>query len=412
MICPATRDGALRQLEDFLPLATAYARDRSLVKPPHSAVSRLSPAIRHRLVSEYEVATMVMDSHPFESVEKFVQEVYWRRYWKSWLALRPQVWSCYLEDLDGLEPDPRIAMIEAGNSGNPLIDYFTRELVETGYLHNHSRMWYAGWWIHEAGLPWQAGAALFLRYLWDGDPASNTLSWRWAAGLQTKGKAYLTRKSNIERWLDPAILATALPGHGAFESPQSRIPVDESSRAVTCPPFAQETAPLAGRAGLWIHEEDLSPECSELGDCHFDAVLATAHTDSWESLGFPSGKRRWIEQAVADASRRAGAHWRMLVEVGTGPLVESLADWARKHRLRSVRALRPEVGPIRDLLPTLRRLLAEQGTTLYLIEREADRFLRPLATSGFFPFWEKTREVIKRESRRSGSSETRASVCR
>lgn len=412
MICPATRDGALRQLEDFLPLAPHYARDRSFVVPGHPAVSRLSPAIRHRLVSEYEVAAMVMAAHPFEAVEKFVQEVYWRRYWKSWLSLRPQVWSGYLEDLDSLGADARVAAVEAGASGKPLIDHFTRELVETGYLHNHSRMWYAGWWIHEAGLPWQAGAAMFLRHLWDGDPASNTLSWRWVAGVQTNGKTYLARRPNIERWLDPAILAAAGPGPGGFENPQPRIPDDESSTAVTCPCIAGETPVPAGRTGLWIHEEDLSPEGTELGAGRFDAMLATANTDSWDSLGFPETKRRWIEEAVADASRRAGSHWRMLVEVGTGPLVESLADWARKHRLRSVRAVRPDVGPIGDLVPTLRRVLAEQGTTLCLTDRAEDLQLRPLATAGFFPFWEKTRECLMRESRRSGSSETRVSVCR
>ena len=45
------------------------------------------------------------------------------------------------------------------------------ELRETGYLHNHARMWFAAWWIHQAGLPWQWGAAFFMGHLLDGDPA-------------------------------------------------------------------------------------------------------------------------------------------------------------------------------------------------------------------------------------------------
>jgi deoxyribodipyrimidine photo-lyase len=80
-----------------------------------------------------------------------------------------------------------------------VIDYFVNELLNTGYLHNHARMWFAAWWVHEARLPWQCAAALFYRHLLDGDPASNTLSWRWVAGLQTPGKTSLARRSNLEK---------------------------------------------------------------------------------------------------------------------------------------------------------------------------------------------------------------------
>jgi deoxyribodipyrimidine photo-lyase len=65
-----------------------------------------------------------------------------------------------------------------------------QELVETGYLHNHARMWFASIWIFTLRLPWELGADFFLRHLLDGDAASNTLSWRWVAGLHTKGKHY------------------------------------------------------------------------------------------------------------------------------------------------------------------------------------------------------------------------------
>ena len=87
-------------------------------------------------------------------------------------------------------------MIEA-RSGIPAMDAWTSELIETGYLHNHARMWYASIWIHTLKLPWTLGAEFFLRNLLDGDVASNTLSWRWVAGLHTVGKFYLAQKSNI-----------------------------------------------------------------------------------------------------------------------------------------------------------------------------------------------------------------------
>ena len=61
-------------------------------------------------------------------------------------------------------------------------------------------MWFASIWIFTLNLPWQLGADFFMQHLLDGDPASNTLSWRWVAGIQTKGKNYLARKSNIEKY--------------------------------------------------------------------------------------------------------------------------------------------------------------------------------------------------------------------
>ena len=77
---------------------------------------------------------------------------------------------------------------------------WVRELKETGYLHNHARMWFASIWIHTLELPWYLGADFFLKHLLDGDEAVNTLSWRWVAGLHTKGKTYLARASNIEKY--------------------------------------------------------------------------------------------------------------------------------------------------------------------------------------------------------------------
>ena len=75
-----------------------------------------------------------------------------------------------------------------------------KKLKEDGYLHNHVRMWFASIWIFTLDLPWQLGANFFMEKLLDGDPASNTLSWRWVAGIQTKGKHYLARKNNIIKY--------------------------------------------------------------------------------------------------------------------------------------------------------------------------------------------------------------------
>jgi deoxyribodipyrimidine photo-lyase len=276
MICPPTRAAALAQLGAFLPSAGLYARDRNQVNPGHAGVTRLSPAIRHRLITEEEAAHQFLATLPFSRVEKLIQEIYWRRYWKSWLALRPAVWDHYVSDLEKSADSPAVRQIEAANSGNAVIDHFSQELIDTGYLHNHARMWFAAWWIHEARLPWQAGAAFFFRHLLDGDPASNTLSWRWVAGLQTPGKTYLARRSNLEKYLDPSLLSSLAEGLAAFENPRALTPAPFAKPPITHRdwPSPDPTPPPA--TGLWIHEEDLSVETSPLGQQAFPEIIVTA----------------------------------------------------------------------------------------------------------------------------------------
>ena len=61
-------------------------------------------------------------------------------------------------------------------------------------------MWFASIWIFTFNLPWELGAAFFMKYLYDGDIASNTLSWRWVAGIQTIGKNYIAKEWNIKKF--------------------------------------------------------------------------------------------------------------------------------------------------------------------------------------------------------------------
>ncbi len=89
-----------------------------------------------------------------------------------------------------------------GKTGIKCFDSWVNELRDRNYLHNHTRMWFASIWIFTLELPWQLGARFFMRHLLDGDAASNTLSWRWVAGLQTPGKHYLARSNNISRYTD------------------------------------------------------------------------------------------------------------------------------------------------------------------------------------------------------------------
>ena len=164
-------------------------------------VSRLSKYVSHRIVSEYDLIRSVLSQHQYPKVEKFIQEIFWRIYWKGWLETRPAVWADFIE-LPTNYRSVELAAALTADTGINCFDNWVKELRETNYLHNHARMWFASIWIFTLELPWQLGARFFLEYLMDGDAASNTLSWRWVAGLQTKGKQYKASSQNIETYTE------------------------------------------------------------------------------------------------------------------------------------------------------------------------------------------------------------------
>ena len=170
-------------------------------------VSNLSPYIKRRILHEKEVIHCCLEKFKYSKIEKFIQEVFWRTYWKGWLEGRPLVWKLYKENLTKLKNnlsksnyfrDYNKAI--SGKTGIECFDSWVAELVKYGYLHNHARMWFASIWIFTLNLPWELGADFFYKNLLDGDPASNTLSWRWVAGLHTAGKKYLAQQNNIEKY--------------------------------------------------------------------------------------------------------------------------------------------------------------------------------------------------------------------
>ena len=116
------------------------------------------------------------------------------------MELRPKVWSDFIEDLKGINEDDNYKRAINGETQIKCFNDWVTELKENNYLHNHTRMWFASIWIFTLNLPWQKGAEFFMKNLLDGDAASNTLSWRWVAGLQTKGKHYVAQSWNIDKF--------------------------------------------------------------------------------------------------------------------------------------------------------------------------------------------------------------------
>ena len=171
------------------------------------AVTVLSPYIRHGVVGVREVRDAVLERAGWAG-EKLVQEVGWHDYFQRvYRRIGAGVWEDREEWKTGLAPDeyademPEDLLEE--RTGLACMDGFARDLHETGYLHNHARLWTAAYVIHHRRVKWQAGAAWFLRHLLDGDPASNNLSWQWVASTFSS-KPYFFDRDNLERNTDGA----------------------------------------------------------------------------------------------------------------------------------------------------------------------------------------------------------------
>ena len=201
------RDFANKKLIDFVDNNLfEYSKLRNFDFGPdkRTNISCLSPYITHGILTELEVMKLSLKKHSFVKIEKFIQEVLWRVYWKGWLELRPNVWTDYIIELNKLKQEFKdnkdyLNAIE-GKTNIECFNTWVNELKNHNYLHNHARMWFASIWIFTLGLPWQLGAEFFMKHLFDGDSASNTLGWRWVAGVQTKGKNYVASEWNIKKF--------------------------------------------------------------------------------------------------------------------------------------------------------------------------------------------------------------------
>lgn len=371
------RDAGLARLDDFAPRAGGrYASSRNFDFGPETRtnVSALSPWLRRRMVTEQEVLDVVLARHPLEKSEKFVQEVYWRAYFKGWLERRPEIWRRYRRDLkaaaEALEGNSglRTAYAEAidGRTGIDGFDDWARELAATGWLHNHARMWFASIWIFTLRLPWVLGADFFLQHLVDADAASNTLSWRWVGGLHTRGKTYLARADNIERYTDGRFRPTGL-------SPIAD-PLEEAENPPAAPAPVGD-APPDGDYLLLLTDDDMTPEVPRRGD----ALIMTA--DERRALGAPGAVAAAFQAgAIADLSTRLGG----VDHVEAAEWAETLLARAEGAGVSDIVTLYPPVGWAADRLAAAESALLDAGVTVHRVMRDYDRAAWPHAHKGFF----------------------------
>ena len=358
---PLTRaDGLARLSEYAASMGSTYAggRNTDLGADREATTSALSPYLRRRLLLEREVAGAALAAHGAAASERFVQEVFWRSYFKGHLETRPALWTDYrrlvaegrarMATSSGLRRAVEDAT--AGRTGIDGFDDWARELEATGWLHNHARMWFASIWIFTLRLPWALGADLFMRRLVDGDPASNTLSWRWVAGLHTRGKPYAARAENIRRFTDGRFDPV-----GLVENPTAL----QEETTVAMEKLPPPDAPPQAEVALLLHGDDLNPETLPLGHARVRRIGGLlAHPEEASARVLAAN-----EEAMADALARAEAHFGCPAALVTD-------GWAED--LPVVTAWAP-VGPSASALPSCLRL-----------RRSWDSLSWPHAGRGFF----------------------------
>ena len=272
------RIAAQAMLSAMEPLA--YERSRNFLT---GRVTRLSAYLRHGVLTLAEVRDHALQQvNDARDAGKLINELAWRDYWQRLYAqIGEGIWQdrepykTGYAATDYLETLP--AEIAQGTTTLACIDGFSHQLKQTGYLHNHARMWFAAYVVHWRRVRWQAGARWFLEHLVDGDPASNNLSWQWVASTFSS-KAYIFNRENLERYTDgvycktcPHARARTCPFERDYDGltqslfPRLNAPVDPTEMPVP-PPFVKPavkhvpSSPPSGKPLLWLHTDSLNPE--------------------------------------------------------------------------------------------------------------------------------------------------------
>jgi deoxyribodipyrimidine photo-lyase len=390
-----TRNAGLARLDRFIAKAGRhYQNSRNTDRGPdnRSTVSALSPYIRHRLVTEEEVLRTVLAKHTLAAAEKFVQEVFWRTYFKGHLETRPKIWNNYCAALQNLKLKGELSVnydtAVSARTGIDCFDAWVIELVERGYLHNHTRMWFASIWIFTLRLPWELGADFMYRHLLDGDPASNTLSWRWVAGLHTKGKTYLARADNIETYTQGRFRPVGLANKATALEEQELAPL----RGL---PTATSSFPN-GKIGVLITEEDLHLESFDTPHTEIVAVAGATSVAQRSHYSVSAQVHSFTRAALADSlTRIAGKHKCAVVEL-PDLTVDAVALFAKQHHIQKLVTSYAPVGPVSGLLSGLAAELKTHQIELVQVRRKFDSAAWPYDSKGFFAMKEKIPSLVEK----------------
>ncbi|MBD1157346.1 DNA photolyase [Pelagibacterales bacterium SAG-MED20] len=297
-----SRASAIEKLNKFVDQNLfEYSRLRNFDYGPNnrSNISCLSPYIAHGIISELEVIKKSLGKFSFSKNEKFIQEVLWRTYWKGWLELRPNVWTDYLNELkkirEELKNNTNYKNAIDGETNIECFNEWVNELKENNYLHNHARMWFASIWIFTLELPWQLGAEFFLKHLYDGDAAANTLGWRWVAGIQTQGKNYLASEWNIKKFTNNRFSNIKL---------NENAPPKTTDKTYAASKLEFNNPQSLEEKNLFIFENNLSFEISDFSDQKFKKIFLISNKNENRTIKLSEKLVKFKSQLIEDQKKR------------------------------------------------------------------------------------------------------------
>ena len=328
-------------------------------------VSCLSPYITHGVLNEVEVIKKSLAKYSFNKNEKFIQEVLWRTYWKGWLELRPSVWSDYIISLNNIREkyreDPNYLKAIEGKTNIECFDEWVKELKTHNYLHNHTRMWFASIWIFTLDLPWQLGAELFLKHLYDGDAASNTLGWRWVAGIQTQGKHYLASEWNIKKFTNNRFQNIKLNENAPPKIADKTYSIIKND---FINPEINEDKTLV------IFENNLSFENSDFKEFKFDKIILAVNSNEFRNIKLSDNVIKFKSELINDQLERIKSLSINCEKVSIDKLKDIKNDFY---------ILYPSVGENLDFV-------LSNLSNYKFIYRELDQFSWQFCNKGFFNF--------------------------
>ena len=353
-----------------------YTKNRNFdLGHPHQNVSKLSPYLRRRLVSENEVLQIALEHNSLSSLEKFIQEIFWRTYWRGWLEMRPDVYEDYLNS----HSKPNLP----GKTGIKCFDHWTEELKETGYLHNHARMWYASIWIFTLRKSWVSGAKFFADHLVDWCPASNTLGWRWVAGLQTKGKMYVAKADNIRLFTNDKFF----PKGELNESPIFDYNLWKDYERSSDISYVKPDFSTREDIGVVINKNDLSlNHCLSKENIYFKGCIF--HNPEYQ----PS-------KSVSVKKFETGLIEQLCLELPGYDFCQSkeaLINWARSQKLKCLIFPFETVGNKYFMTYEFIHKLRSHNIETIFHMRDWDRYAFPFASKGFFPFKKNISDLLLR----------------
>ena len=328
--------------------------------------SCLSPYVTHGLVSEIEIISKSLKKFSFVKNEKFIQEVLWRVYWKGWLELRPNVWGDYLKELTDIKESFKdnknyLDAIE-GNSNIECFNEWVNELKNFNYLHNHARMWFASIWIFTLNLPWQLGAEFFMKHLFDGDAASNTLGWRWVAGIQTQGKNYLATEWNIKKFTNNRFQNIKINEVAEPKTTEKNYSIIDKS--FNNPALLEDKV-------LLIFDNSLSFEFTDFQDQKFKKILIVSNKNENRQIKLSDNVLNFKTHLIKDQLKRFKEK----------SIASDIIDISNlKNTDEKVYALYPTVGE------SLFYLELNQLNNIEFLYREIDQFSWQFCNKGFFNF--------------------------